>query len=122
MIRDWASSHGGLILTTCVAAAVLLTLTLLFVPLLAGIIGAVGLWSLAAVALVWKNWESCENASGRLLGFVSFVGGRPERIALSAELQGMINGARNEIRRRSPMRCLSRRESSSFGTTPTSPT
>jgi small subunit ribosomal protein S1 len=74
-----------------------LTLIAVLMPLVAGILGAVGLWCLVAVAFAWDHWERVEKVFGRLLGFASFVGGRAERTALSAEMQGVINGARKEI-------------------------
>ncbi len=97
MIRDWASSHRRTIVGASVAAALVLTLIAALMPLVAGILGTVGLWCLVAVAIAWDHWERVEKVSGRLLGFASFLGGRAERTAISTEMQGMINGARKEI-------------------------
>ena len=97
MIREWFASHQKVVIPAALAGALVLTAVTFVAPLLGAVIAALGGWSVLLVAGVVNHWEGVEKWGGRLLGSASYFSGRAERVALSAEMQGLINGARKEM-------------------------
>jgi hypothetical protein len=97
VIRDWYRSHRRVVVAGAVVGALLLSGAFLLAPLLAAGVGVAGAWVAAIAILAWDHSETVEKWAGRGLGSLSWLGSRTERLALTAEIQGLINGARKEL-------------------------
>lgn len=97
MILEFYRHHRQRIALAVSGLALALTLAYLIVPAAVAIIGIAAGWVAAAATIVINNPERAEAIGGRLLGTFGWANSRAQRLALSAELQGTINGGRNEL-------------------------
>lgn len=94
MIREWVTRHRRKTFVLAVVSGVAIALIVLFAPVLV----AVGTVILIPVAgWLITHVEQAEKWGGRTLELFSFASGRAERVGLSAEMQGVINGARERL-------------------------
>jgi hypothetical protein len=94
LIRDWVGSHRRETFSGLLLVGALLGLIVLFAPVLGAAIAVVGI---PAFGWLLTHLEFAEKWGGRVLEAASFLSVRAERAGLSAEMQGLINGARNEL-------------------------
>jgi hypothetical protein len=97
VIRDWYGAHRRLVVVAAVIAAIGLSVVYILAPVLAAGIGILGVWIGAVVLALWDRWDRVEKWGGRAIGALSYLSTRAERVGLSAEMQGLINGARREL-------------------------
>ncbi len=97
MLREWLLGHKKLVLAVSIPAALLLTVATFVAPILTAVVGMLGAWALVIAAIVWEQWDRVEKNGGRVLGALSYLTGHGKRVAISAEMQGLINGARNDL-------------------------
>jgi hypothetical protein len=64
---------------------------------LAALGAIVGIWGIPAVLYAADHWERVEAIGGRLIGIFGRASSHAERVGVTAELQGNINGARREM-------------------------
>jgi hypothetical protein len=100
--RDWYRHHRRLVVGGAAVGALLLSAALLLAPLLAAVLGVAGGWAAVIVLAVADRMETVEKWGGRGLGSLSWLGSRTERVALAAEIQGLINGARKDLQAELP--------------------
>jgi hypothetical protein len=99
VIRDWIASHRRETLAGLLLVGVLIALTVLTAPIIAAGLVAVGVPALGWLVL---NPEQAEKWGGRLLESASLISSRAERTGISAEMQGVINNARNQLQEELP--------------------
>lgn len=97
MIVDFYRRHRQGIALAVSGSALALTLAYLVAPAAVAIIGIGAGWLAAMATIVINHPEKAEAIAGRLLGTFGWANSRAQRLALSAELQGTINGGRNEL-------------------------
>jgi hypothetical protein len=97
LIRDFYGKHRAGIAFVVAATAALATLTLLVMPGLAAVIGVATPSVLVVGGVIVNHWELVEKHGGRLIGAAARASTRAERVGLSAELQGLINGGRKHV-------------------------
>jgi hypothetical protein len=94
MIRELFQSHRKAVSITVSAFAIVLTGVYVLRPDLAGFVALVGTWAVPAGFYAATHWETVEAWFGRALSLFGFLNASIERVGISAELQGEINGAR----------------------------
>ena len=97
MIKEWYARHRRGTAVTALALSVLLSVVFVVRPDLAGIVGVLAAWSGVVLVAAASNWEAVEKRGGRLIGLIGYFSSTAERVGLSAEMQGAINGARREL-------------------------
>lgn len=102
MLRESLGRHKIRVIVVAAPAAVMLTLAVFLAPLVAATVGVLGAWSVVIIVILWDRWERVEKYGGRLIGELSYLTGRGQRVGLSAEMQGMINGARKDLQAEIP--------------------
>jgi hypothetical protein len=97
VIRDFYQRHRSSIALGIAAFAFLLSVAYIVIPSLTAVLAVAGGWALAAGAWSIGHWETVERNGGRLLGVLGRASTSAERVALSAEMQGVINGGRKAL-------------------------
>lgn len=102
MIRDWVSSHRRLLLAVAIPVALVLTIVIFFAPIVTAVVAVFGAWTVVLGAGLWQIWDKVEKHGGKVIGALSYYTGHGRRVGLSAEMQGLINGARKEFLAEAP--------------------
>lgn len=97
MIRELYGRHRRLISFAVSAFALGLTMMYLVNPDVAAALAILGGWSGTVAFWAATNWERVETIGGRIIGLVGRASSRAERVGISAEMQGQINGARRRL-------------------------
>ncbi len=102
MIRDWVVGHQKRVVVIAILAAIIVTLLIVLAPLIGAVVGILGAWTAVIAVAIWDRWDRIEKYGGRAVGAVSYITGRGRRVGLSAEMQGLINGARKDLEEELP--------------------
>lgn len=97
MIREFYSDHRRAISLGMSAFAGLLTVLYFVRPDLAAGAAIIGTWALPVALWAMGNWERVETIGAGLLSVPGRVWSHAERVSISAEMQGHINGARRKM-------------------------
>lgn len=97
MFKEFYGEHRRAITTTVAIFAGVLSVLYILRPDLAALAALVATWSIPATLWAIGHWERVESIGGGVITAFSRMWTRAERVGLSAEMQGLINGARRTL-------------------------